>query len=168
MEQPPISYVLEHPAGTVELVLYPDRLVIGSTGRGLLDRARRTDVALADLAAFAVVPTIAAQHVTLNRDPAGDAACAAYDAEFCVAFRTPGGTKTRRVFAARGDAVFGQLLAALVAARPDASLLGLDPADAQRRMGILSAARAVVIVVALLIGVPVLVSLLAVAASMLM
>jgi len=47
----------------------------------------------------------------------------------------------------------------LLAKRPDASLLDLPPAEAQKQIGVMSARKAVYIIVFLLVGVPLIIAL---------
>ncbi len=154
----PIEYSLEHQRGSVRLALSDGRLSVRTAGNGLLDRPRTVEVALSDLEAFAVVPTVGASH--LVGGPRSDRIVdRSFDSELLLSWREGGKARKRRVFVNARSAGFRTLIEALRAKRPQASLLDLDPAEAHRRIGMISGARAVWVVVALLVGVPILLAL---------
>jgi hypothetical protein len=146
------SYHVDHGLGTVELSLTAERLIIRTEGRGLLDRPKVVDVALSELDRYAVVPVIAAQQ-------AGGMTC---DSEFIVTYRVAADRKAKRVFVDNDDALRA-FLAQLVRRHPAGSLLHLPPAQAHEQLGVASAAKAVYIVIALLVAVPIVIALLTVA-----
>jgi hypothetical protein len=82
-----------------------------------------------------------------------------YDSEFIFSYQEAGKLKKKRVFVNSQDETFQRFLAALEGRRPDASLLHLEPAEAQKRIGVMSARKAVFIIIGLLVGVPVLLAL---------
>jgi hypothetical protein len=137
------TYSVDHGLGTVELSL---------TGRGLLDRPKVLDVALSELERYAVVPVIVAQR-------AGGMTA---DSEFIVTYRVAGDKKAKRVFV-DDDNALRAFLAQLVRHHPAGSLLHLPPAQAHEQLGVGSAAKAVYVVIALLVAVPIVVALLTVA-----
>ena len=60
---PPLTYALRHANGRVEAVFDGRTLIVRTEGVGLADRLRESRVPIAALSAFAVVPTIGAQHL---------------------------------------------------------------------------------------------------------
>jgi len=145
-----VAYFLEHVHGTVELTLTVDRLTATTRGVGLADRTRTVDVALSDLRKFALVPTIAAQNL-VDHGKYHDT----YDAEFMYSYSENGKLKKKRVFVRSGDEELQAILRELERRCPAASLLGLDPDAAERQIGVVSAKKAVYLLLALLIGGPI-------------
>ena len=82
-----------------------------------------------------------------------------YDAEFIFSYTLAGKLKRKRVFVNGQNENFQAILKQLEAKRPEASLLDLPPAEAQKRIGVMSSRKAVYIIVAVLVGVPVIVAL---------
>jgi hypothetical protein len=144
-----LRYALTHANGTVDLALDHARLVVTTKGVGALDRVRATEIALADLVAFAVLPVIAAQQAV-----ARGVNDRSFDGELLVSHHVHGARKARRVFVSMSDPSFVAIVDALRARKPDASLIGVAPDEAYRRIGVLSPRRAVAIVIAVAIGLP--------------
>ena len=136
--------------GTVELTLTADRFIATTCGVGLLDRPRTVSVALAELVTFAVVPATAAQRML------GEAT---YDAELLLSYRAEGRLQRRRFLIDSQSPELRRILGVLAAARPEASRLDADPVEAYRETGLANPARTVKILLAVLIGVPLLISL---------
>jgi hypothetical protein len=156
--QEPINYFLKHSNATVDLALTNDRLIVNTQGKGLLDRLRTIDIPLSDLESFCLVPTIGAQNIIGRRseENAGDFAYdLSYDSEFIFSYRDNGNLKKKRVFVNSRDEIFQRLLEALESSCPEASLLHLEPAEAQKQIGVISARKGVYIIIALLVGLPV-------------
>ncbi len=63
--------------------------------------------------------------------------------------------------------MFQRLLEALVSRCPEPSLLHLEPAEAQKQVGVISASKAVYIIIGLLVGVPVVIASIAMISRML-
>jgi hypothetical protein len=154
----PVTYSADHANGTVELTLTDGRFVAKSQGRGLLDKPRLIDIALTDLDKFCVVPTIAAQNIVdatgtnLEYDRS-------YDAEFIFSYRDNGTVKKKRIFVDRRDEAWQRFIGELKNDCPAASLLDLDPAEAQKQIGAMSGTRALSLVFGIIIGVPLIVGL---------
>jgi hypothetical protein len=153
--QDPITYAAEHVNTTVELTLSESRLVVKTKGRGLIDKLKVIDVALSDLDKFALIPTIAAQNVVGQGTGIQLISDTSYDAEFIFSYREGGKVQKKRVFVDSGDETFQRLLEALKTARPAASLLDIDPADAQQQIGVISAGSALRLIVGIIVAVPV-------------
>ena len=153
-----ITYTLDHATSTVNLNLTPDRLIVNTQGKGLADRPRTIDIPISNVVNFAIVPTIGAQNL-VAREGAQNVYDTSYDSEFIFTYRDADKVKTKRVFVNSQDVSFQSFLQALEKARPDASLTHLDPAEAQKQMGVLSASKALPIIVAVIVGIPVLIAL---------
>jgi hypothetical protein len=154
----PINYFLQHRNAAVDLLLTEERFIVNTRGRGLLDRLRTIDVPLSDLKNFCLVPTIPMQNIVgrVSEEKTGDFAYDhSYDSEFIFSYHDGGKLKKKRVFVNSQDEVFSRLLEALESRRPEASLLHLEPAEAQKQIGVMSARKAVFIIIGLLVGVPV-------------
>ena len=78
-----------------------------------------------------------------------------YDAEFIFSYTTQGKLKKKRLFVNSHDDKFAAIIEQLQTRRPAASLLDLPPAEAQKRIGVMSARKAVFLIVGLLVGLPV-------------
>ena len=154
----PITYAADHANGTVEVTLADRRLVAKTQGRGALDRLRIIDIALTELDKFCVVPTVAIQNVVdaTGTDMVYDRS---YDAEFIFSYRENGKRKIKRIFVDRGDEAWQRLVAELHAECPSASLLDLEPAEAQKQIGAMSGTKALSMVFGIIVGVPLIVGL---------
>jgi len=141
----PLVYRLAHATGTVELELTSSRFVVRTKGNGLADRLRTIDVPVSAVRLFAVTPAFGAQTRV---------AYGSYDAELLLRYDDAGSTRTKRLFVRAEDHALRALLEQLAALRPDASLLGVPPAEAYARIGVLSPRRAVWIVIAVAVLVP--------------
>jgi len=153
----PIQYSLQHATGSVEIALKDNRFRVATQGKGLLDKLKVIDIPLADLRNFCLVPTIRAQNISGKAVGEGSGRFAydeSYDSEFIFSYLEQGKLKNKRLFVGRQDGVFQKILSALQAKRPDASLLHLDPSEAQKQIGVLSATKALTLILGLLIGLP--------------
>jgi hypothetical protein len=133
-------------------------LIVNTQGSGLLDKLRTIDIPLSALNNFCLVPTIGAQNIIgrVGREKPGDFAYDfSYDSEFIFSYHDTGKLKKKRVFVNSHDEVFQRLLEALERNRPDASLLDLELAEAQKQIGVMPARKAVFIIIGLLVGLPV-------------
>jgi hypothetical protein len=144
-----LRYALTHANGTVDLVLDDAKLIVTTQGVGALDRVRATEIAIGDLIAFAVVPAIGAQ-----RAVARGVQDRSFDGELLVAHDVHGVRKARRVFVSMNDPSFVALVDALRARRPEASLIGVAPDEAYKKIGVLSPRRAVAIVITVALALP--------------
>jgi len=155
----PINYYLKHSFGMVDLVLADDRFIVNTQGSGLIDKLRTSDIPLSDLKNFCLVPTIGAQNIISRHggEDAGFLYDRSYDSEFIFSYLDRGKLKKKRLFVNSQDDIFQTILETLQSERPEASLLDLEPAEAQRQIGVMAARKGVFIVVALLVGVPTLI-----------
>ena len=151
----PIAYFLDHSQSTVDLALTGERLIIKTQGKGLLDKPRVIDIALADLRGFYVTRTIAAQNL-VSPGSEGDRS---YDSEFIFSYVNEGKLKNKRVFVNSQDPAFQRFLGSLGTARPDASLLHLDSAEALKQIGTISSTKALYLIIGLIVAVPLLIGL---------
>jgi hypothetical protein len=149
-------YSLDFANGTVELTLTDDRFVVKTEGRGLLDKLRTIDIPVKDLKNFCLVPTIGIQNID---DATGTEMVydQAYDAEFIFSYYDGGKVKKKRVFVQSQDGDWQRLLEALRTRCPTASLLDLDPAEAQKQIGVISGTASLRLVVGFIIGMPLLI-----------
>ena len=155
-----IEYSLKHAHGMVDLVLVDDHLIVNTQGVGLADRLRTIDVELSQLKNFCLVPTIGAQNVISRHGQNGEMEFdTSYDAEFIFSYLLGTRVKKKRVFVNSQSDDFQAILSELLSKRPDASLLDLPPAEAQKQIGVMSARKAVYLIVFLLVGVPVIIAL---------
>ncbi|MEQ8766809.1 MAG: hypothetical protein RL885_23045 [Planctomycetota bacterium] len=154
-------YRLEHHRGTVDITLSNALLVVRSQGNALLDKPKAVEVPLTDIRHFCVVPVIRAQQIISRRNPddSGFLYDESFDSELIVSFQREGKLLKRRYFVSQSDPDLLELLSELTDARPDASLAGLEPREALRRIGVMSARTVVWIIVGALVGLPVLVTL---------
>jgi hypothetical protein len=150
--QEPINYFIDHTTGTVDLTLTGGRLIAKTQGKGLIDKPRVIDIALTDLKHFCLVPTIGAQNLVTART-----ADLSYDSEFIFSYREGDQLKKKRMFVNGSNDSFKALLAELGRECPGASLLHLEPAEAQKQIGVVSATKAIYIVIGLIVGVPLLI-----------
>jgi len=150
----PLAYRLSHSTGTVDLALTGDRFVVATRGNGLADKPRTIDVAVSDLRHFCLTPTTAVQNTSGTR--ANRVIDTARDAELIFSWVDAGRLKKKRVFVAASDPALVALVSTLQMLRPDASLLDLPPRDAYAKIGVLSPQQGVLIVLAVLIGLPML------------
>ena len=153
--QEPINYFIDHSNGTVDLTLTDERFVAKTQGKGLIDKPRTVDIPLAYLKQFCLVPTIAPQNLVSYRS-VGDLS---YDAEFIFSYKEDEHLKKKRVFVNSRDESFKVLLENLGRECPSASLLHLEPGEAQKQMGVLSASKTIYIIIGLLVGVPLVIAL---------
>ena len=153
--QEPITYFIDHSNGTVDLTLTEERFVAKTQGKGLIDKPRTVDIPLAYLKQFCLVPTIAPQNLVSYRS-VGDLS---YDAEFIFSYKEGEHLKKKRVFVNSRDESFKVLLENLGRECPSASLLHLEPGEAQKQMGVLSASKTIYIIIGLLVGVPLVIAL---------
>ncbi len=154
--QEPIRYFLDHATATVDLTLTDGRLIARTQGKGALDKLRVIDIAFSDLKNFCLVPTIASQNL-VSYTSEGDRS---YDSEFIFSYREGEKTKVKRVFVNSRDQSFAMFLNGLKEKCPNASLLHLAPAEAQKQIGATSASKVIYIFLGLIIGVPILIALL--------
>ena len=155
--EPATSYSLRHSSGTVELMLTGERLIAKTHGTGLLDKLRIIDIPCSDLQKFCIVPTIKAQNLVGKvTDNAYDLS---YDSEFIFSYQAQGKLKHKRMFVNSQDERFRLLLESLKEKCPGASLLERDPAEAQKEIGVLSASKALYIVIAFIVGLPIVIAL---------
>jgi len=159
----PINYFIDQSNGTVDLTLTDERLIAKTQGKGLIDKPRTTDIPLSDLEHFCLVPTIAAQNL-VSYCSTGDHS---YDAEFIFSYREGEQLKKKRVFVNSRDESFRVLLENLGRECPSASLLHLEPAEAQKQMGVLSASKTIYIIIGLLVGVPLVIALIVIISKIL-
>lgn len=151
-----ISYFLEHANATVEMALTDGRFIVKTQGRGLADKLRTIDIPLSDLKNFGLIPTIGIQHV-VGKTGYETIKDNSYDSEFIFSYLDNGKPKSKRVFVNSFDQMFQRILEGLKSRRPDASLLHLAPADAQKQIGVVSGRTAVFIIIGLIVAVPVLI-----------
>ncbi len=161
--QEPINYFLDHSTGTVDLTLTGERLITKTQGKGLIDKPRTIDIPLSDVKNFCLVPTIAPQNLVTSTS-VGDLS---YDSEFIFSYHAQGKLKKKRIFVNSQDETFQGLAEDLRGKCPAASLLHLEPGEAQKQMGALSATKALYIVIGLIVGVPLLIALIFVISKML-
>jgi hypothetical protein len=157
-----LTYILDHSISRVEINLLPGRLVVNTQGKGALDRLRTIDITLSALEHFTVVPTVLIQNVIHARHRTEVLVDDSYNAEFIFTYRNGNKLKKKRVFVNRLAPEFQLLLQELERARPDASLTRIDPAEALKKMGVMTASSAVKVVVGLLVVVPILAAVLAI------
>jgi hypothetical protein len=153
-----LAHRLSHSTGTSELVLTGDRLVVKTHGTGLADRPRTIDVALAELRQFCMTGTIRAQN--MSGTPAQQVVDTSRDSELIFSYLAGGRVKKQRLFVDASDPALQAIVSRLRELRPDASLLHLAPRDAYRTIGVLSPEQGLRVVLAVVIGAPVLVVLL--------
>jgi hypothetical protein len=113
----PITYVLSYGMAKLVLTLTNDRFV----SKGSM---QNVDIPLSGLRHFCVSPVVN----DLNT----------YDSQLVVSWDGAGKTESKKIYVRQTDASFQQFLAALQQWRPDASLLHLPPAEAQKQMGVMS------------------------------
>ena len=156
--QEPIEYSLDYASGTIGLSLTPERLTVKTQGKGLLDKPRTIAIPPSDLEKFCLVPAIVAQTIvgktggSLVHDPA-------YDSEFIFSYRDHGRVRKKRVFVHSRDEAFQRFLKALGERCPAASLLHLEPAEAQKQIGVLSGKQGLYVVIGVIVGVPLVIAL---------
>jgi hypothetical protein len=113
----PITYVLSYGMAKLVLTLTDDRFV----SKGSM---QNVDIPLSSLRHFCVSP------VTNDVNT--------YDSQLIVSWTNGDKTESKKIYVRQTDASFQQFLAALQQKRPDASLMHLPPAEAQKQMGVLS------------------------------
>jgi len=114
----PITYTLSYGATKLNLALTDDRFV----SKGSM---QNVDIPLSALRHFCVAPA--------KSDLGG-----AYDSELVLSWDEAGKAKSKKLYVRNTDVSFKQFLSALEQRRPEASLLRLDPAAAQKQMGVTS------------------------------
>ncbi|QQS40686.1 MAG: hypothetical protein IPM63_15140 [Acidobacteriota bacterium] len=154
MSQDQFTYSIDHSTSSAEIVLTSERLRVRTKGKGLADKERIIDIPIAGLRQFCLVPTIGAQ----NLAGAKLAPDNSYDSEFIFSYDDGGRLEKKRLFVLKGDEAFVRLIEMLGSLRPDASLLHLEPAEAQKQIGVISAAKTVWVIVAIIVGIPVLIA----------
>ncbi|MEP6945626.1 MAG: hypothetical protein ABJA02_06885, partial [Acidobacteriota bacterium] len=137
----PITYFLQRVEGTVDLTLTSERFIAKTKGSGLLDKPRVTDISLGDLKNFCLVKTIGVQNLV---GPGSDGDLT-FDSEFIFSFLESGKLKNKRVFVNSRDPRFQAVLQGLTQLCPGASLLHLDPAEAQKQMGAVSSSKVLIV-----------------------
>lgn len=118
----PMTYVLSYGMSKIVLTLTDDRFVSRAP-------MQNVDIPLSALRNFCLVP--------LKRD-AVNAMVDQYDSQLIVSWNENGKVNSKKIYVRQGDVSFQQFLAALQQKRPDASLLHLPPAEAQKQMGVTS------------------------------
>ena len=155
-----LAYQLRHATGSVELTLDSGRFVVKTQGTGLADKLRTIDVSVGELTHFCIVPTIGAQNMVARGVSDGS-----FDAELVFSYVSAGKPGKKRLFVNSRDPAFMQIISSLAASRPDASLLQLDPQEALRRIGVMSASKALWVILAVVIAIPVIITIIASIAS---
>jgi hypothetical protein len=153
--QEPLAYSLDHAYGTVELSLTSERFIVRTQGIGLIDKPRTIYVPLSDLKNFCLVSTIAFQNIIGRTDRRKFVYDDTYDSEFIFSYQDHGTLKKKRVLVNRHDEMFQRLLEALGKRCPAASLLHLEPGEAQKQIGVISGSQVLYITIGVIIGVPV-------------
>lgn len=159
-----IAYSRDHERWATTIRLDSDRLELTTVGKGVINPPRTLAVSVGDLKNFALVPTVQLQQVVGGR-PANILTDHSYDSELFLSYTVGGKLKKKRTFVNSQDPQFREILSALKAKRPEASLLELPPAEVHKRMGLLTPAQTVRIILGLLIGVPILIAILFVVLS---
>jgi hypothetical protein len=113
----PINYTLSFGMTKLNLSLTDDRFV----SRGSM---QNLEIPLSSLRYFCVSPV----YNQVNT----------YDAELIVAWDEGGKTKSKKLYVRQTDQSFQDFIGALQQKRPDASLLHLNPKEAQKQMGVTS------------------------------
>jgi hypothetical protein len=114
----PITYVLSYGMSKIVLTLTDDRFVSRAP-------MQNVDIPLSALRNFCLAPVV---HNMVDQ----------YDSQLIVSWNENGKVNSKKIYVRQGDVSFQQFLAALQQKRPDASLLHLPPAEAQKQMGVLS------------------------------
>jgi hypothetical protein len=128
----PTTYTLSYGATKLNLILTDDRFV----SKGSM---QNVDIPLSALRHFCVVP---------SKSNAG-----AYDSELVVSWDELGKAKSRKIYVRCSEVSFKQFLSTLEQKRPDASLLSLSPAAAQKAMGVTSTNKIAWIVALAIVGI---------------
>jgi hypothetical protein len=113
----PVTYVLSYGMAKLVLTLTDDRFV----SKGSM---QNVDIPLSALRHFCVAPV--ANDVNT------------YDSQLIVSWGENGKTESKKIYVRRTDTSFQQFMDALMQKRPDASLMHLPPAEAQKQMGVMS------------------------------
>lgn len=137
-----------------------DRFIVNTQGAGLIDKLRTIDISLSDLKNSCLVPTIGWQNIVSRRggEDGGPLYDRSYDSEFIFSYKNNGKLRKKRVFVNSEDETFQTILDNLESQCPGASLLHLEPAEAQKQIGVMGARTGVFIIVGLLVGVPVIIA----------
>ncbi len=154
----PTTCSQQHALAKIDLTMTSERFVAKTQGTGLLDKPRTIDIPLSDLKNFCLVPTIGAQHIVVGTRT-NTQYDRSYDSEFIFSYHENGKLKKKRILVNGQNEAFQKLLAALESKRPEASLLHLEPAEAQKQIGVIAASKTVLIIIGLIIGVPVIIAL---------
>lgn len=149
-----LTYSIDHSISNVHISLIAERFNVTTQGKGALDKQKNIDIGVADIQKFCLVPTVLPQNLHSARS-AGDFS---YDAEFIFSYLKDGKVEKKRVFVNSQDPSFTAILSELKQMRPDASLLHLEPSDAQKEIGAISASSTVAVIIGLLVGVPMLIA----------
>lgn len=113
----PITYTLSFGVTKLNLTLMDDRFV----SRGSM---QNLDIPLSSLRYFCVSPV----YNQVNT----------YDSELIVSWDEGGKTKSKKIYVRQTDQSFQDFIGALQQKRPDASLLHMNPKEAQKQMGVTS------------------------------
>lgn len=127
----PITYTLSFGVTKLNLTLMDDRFV----SRGSM---QNLDIPLSVLRHFCVSPV----HNQVNT----------YDSELIVSWDEAGKAKSKKIYVRQTDQSFQDFIAALQQKRPDASLLHLNPKEAQKQMGVTSTSKLAWIVALAIVG----------------
>lgn len=115
------TYKLDYGLASLVLTLSNDRF----TSKAPM---QNVDIPVSALKHFCVVP--------VPNDYSGS-----YNAQLVISFDEGGRQRTKKIQVRTTDSTFVAFVTALGTRRPDASLLHLDPAAAQKQMGVLSTAK---------------------------
>ncbi|MGJ7031110.1 hypothetical protein [Niabella hirudinis] len=148
-----MHYFLNHTTGTVHLTMDNGHFTATTRGNGVLDKQKIIDILFSDLKNFCLVPVIGVQQLQ-NSKSAGDHS---YDSEFIFSYREGQKTAIKRIFVDSNDDTFKRLLNELKKQCPKADLLHLPPAMALKQIGVAAPSNTIRILLALIIGIPVLV-----------
>ena len=128
----PITYTLSFGMTNLNLSLTDDRFV----SRGSM---QNLDIPLSSLRHFCVSPV----YNQVNT----------YDSELIVSWNEAGKTKSKKIYVRQTDQSFQDFIRALQEQRPDASLLHLNPKEAQKQMSVTSTNKLAWIIALAIVGV---------------
>jgi hypothetical protein len=154
--QEPVTYSIDHSTASAELALTDERLIVRTKGKGMIDKPQIIDIPLTQLKYFCLVPTTAPQNLVSSGTGGGDFS---YDSELIFSYQAGAQLKKKRLFVDSRNESFERLLKKLERSRPDASLLNLEPAEAQKQIGVVSASKVIYVLIGLLVGIPILIAL---------
>jgi len=132
----PITYTLSFGVTKLNLMLSDDKFV----SRGSM---QNVDIPLSSLRYFCVSPVTNSVNT--------------YDSELIVSWDEAGKIKSKKIYVRQSDQSCQDFLRALQQKRPDASLLHLNPKDAQKQMGITSTNKLAWIIALAIVGVIILI-----------